>query len=58
MEGLPATSLGLAAQTAVREGHKDATAEVGPWLLTLDFPCYQPVLTHSKNRALREEMYR
>jgi hypothetical protein len=30
----------------------------GPWLFTLDFPSYFPVMTHAKNRALREEMYR
>lgn len=27
-------------------------------LFTLDFPSYFPVMTHAKNRALREEMYR
>ncbi|PNW73795.1 hypothetical protein CHLRE_13g572900v5 [Chlamydomonas reinhardtii] len=56
--GLPATSLGLAAQTAAREGHAGATAESGPWLITLDFPSYFPVMTHAKNRELREEVYR
>lgn len=56
--GLPATSLGLAAQQAAREGHEGATAESGPWLVTLDFPSYFPVMTHAKNRALREEVYR
>lgn len=58
VEGLPATALGLAAQQAKGEGHEGATAEEGPWLFTLDFPSYYPVLTHAKNRALREEMYR
>ena len=56
--GLPASALGLAAQQAQKEGHPEASPEGGPWLLTLDYPCYQPVLTHCKNRALREEMYR
>ncbi|GLC35598.1 hypothetical protein PLESTB_000189600 [Pleodorina starrii] len=56
--GLPATSLGLAAQLAAREGHEGATPESGPWLITLDFPSYFPVMTHAKNRALREEVYR
>ncbi|EFJ49660.1 hypothetical protein VOLCADRAFT_104239 [Volvox carteri f. nagariensis] len=56
--GLPATSLGLAAQQAAREGHEGATPENGPWLITLDFPSYFPVMTHAKNRALREELYR
>lgn len=27
------------------------------WLLTLDFPCYFPVLSYAANRQLREEMY-
>lgn len=50
VEGLPATALGLAAQTAVSEGHEGATAEKGPWVFTLDFPSYYPVMTHAKNR--------
>lgn len=58
VDGLPNTALGLAAQQAVQEGHEGATPEKGPWLFTLDFPSYFPVITHSKNRALREEMYR
>jgi len=58
VEGLPATALGLAAQQAKKDGHETATPEEGPWLFTLDFPSYYPVLTHAKNRALREEMYR
>eukprot|EP00878_Enallax_costatus_P002366 GHUV01002542.1.p1 GENE.GHUV01002542.1~~GHUV01002542.1.p1 ORF type:complete len:832 (+),score=220.74 GHUV01002542.1:594-3089(+) len=58
VDGLPPTALGLAAQQARSEGHEGATAEKGPWLLTLDFPSYYPVMTHCKNRALREEMYR
>ncbi|KAI8465022.1 MAG: hypothetical protein J3K34DRAFT_438374 [Monoraphidium minutum] len=58
VDGLPATALALAAQQAKGEGHEAATAEEGPWLFTLDFPSYYPILTHAKNRALREEMYR
>ena len=27
------------------------------WLLTLEFPCYFPVLSYANNRQLREEMY-
>ena len=57
VDGLPESALGLAAQNAKAEGHEAATPEDGPWVLTLDFPCYMPVMTHSKNRALREEMY-
>lgn len=50
VEGLPASALGLAAQQARGEGHENATAEDGPWLFTLDFPSYFPVLSHAKNR--------
>ncbi|MBA0803290.1 hypothetical protein Gohar_013522, partial [Gossypium harknessii] len=58
IEGLPATSLGLAAQTAVSKGHENATAENGPWMITLDAPCLFAVMQHARNRALREEVYR
>ncbi|GAB4814977.1 hypothetical protein N2152v2_002023 [Parachlorella kessleri] len=59
VEGLPESALALAAQQASKEeGHEGATAADGPWLVTLDFPSYFPVMTHAKNRPLREEMYR
>lgn len=58
VKGLPESALALAAQQAVNEGHKNATAEKGPWLFTLDFPSYFPVMTHASNRDLREEMYK
>ncbi|KAK6923235.1 Peptidase M3A/M3B catalytic domain [Dillenia turbinata] len=58
IEGLPATFLGVAAQTAVSKGHKDATAENGPWIITLDQPSFMAVMLHSRNRSLREEVYR
>ena len=58
VDGLPESALALAAQQAKSEGHEDATAENGPWLFTLDLPSFFPVMTHGKNRALREELYR
>ncbi|XP_058747662.1 organellar oligopeptidase A, chloroplastic/mitochondrial-like isoform X2 [Vicia villosa] len=58
IEGLPATALGLAAQTAVSKGHENATAENGPWVITLDAPSYIAVMQHARNRSLREEVYR
>ncbi|KAF3621074.1 putative MADS-box transcription factor 27-like [Capsicum annuum] len=58
IDGLPATALGLAAQTAVSKGHENATAEDGPWIITLDEPSYMSVMKHAKNRTLREEVYR
>ena len=27
------------------------------WLITLDYPCYDAVMTYADERALREEMY-
>ncbi|XP_008803786.1 probable cytosolic oligopeptidase A [Phoenix dactylifera] len=58
IEGLPATALALAAQTAASKGHENASAENGPWMITLDFPSFHPVMLHAKNRSLREEVYR
>ncbi|KAJ3672313.1 hypothetical protein LUZ60_007034 [Juncus effusus] len=56
--GLPATALGLAAQTAKSKGHENATPEDGPWIITLDAPSYMAVMQHAKNRSLREEIFR
>ncbi|KAG5528108.1 hypothetical protein RHGRI_028892 [Rhododendron griersonianum] len=58
IEGLPATALGLAAQTAVSKGHENATAENGPWVITLDAPSFMAIMQHAQNRTLREELYR
>ncbi|KAK1603516.1 hypothetical protein QYE76_017820 [Lolium multiflorum] len=58
IDGLPASALGLAAQTAVSKGHENATADNGPWVITLDAPSFSAVMQHAKNRALREEVYR
>jgi oligopeptidase A len=54
MEGVPASTLALAAQNA----GGDATAEAGPWKLTLDMPILMPVMQHASNRSLRETLYR
>lgn len=58
LDGLPASTKGLLAQNAVRAGEKDATAESGPWVLTLDMPAYLPAMQHLTNRQLRETLYR
>ncbi|XP_047147938.1 organellar oligopeptidase A, chloroplastic/mitochondrial-like [Vigna umbellata] len=58
IEGLPATALGLAAQSAVTKGHENATAENGPWVITLDAPSFIAVMQHARDRSLREEIYR
>ncbi|KAH6805367.1 Enolase [Perilla frutescens var. frutescens] len=58
IEGLSATALGLAAQTIVSKGHENATAENGPWIITLDAPSFMVVMQHAKNRASHEEELR
>lgn len=58
IEGLPPSLLSLAAQAARAEGSENATAEAGPWRITLDYPSYVPFMQHSKRRDLREELYK
>ncbi|NJL79568.1 MAG: M3 family metallopeptidase [Richelia sp. RM2_1_2] len=58
VEGLPASWLSLAAQTARDAGEENATPENGPWCVTLDFPSYYPFMQHSKRRDLRETLYK
>ena len=48
----------MAKQSLSLQGHEGATAEDGPWLITLDIPSYFPIMQHVRNRALREELYR
>lgn len=50
LTGLPESALALAAQNAQRE-------KKSGWLLTLEFPCYLPVMQYADSRALREEVY-
>ncbi|XAR60076.1 Oligopeptidase A [Bertholletia excelsa] len=57
IEGLPATTLAMAAQMAASKGFEKATSEDGPWILTLDGPSYRSVLQHACNHSLREEIY-
>jgi oligopeptidase A len=56
--GLPPSLLALAAQAAREAGEAHATAEAGPWRITLDHPSYGPFLQHSRRRDLREQVYR
>ncbi|MEA5537705.1 M3 family metallopeptidase [Limnoraphis robusta Tam1] len=58
VEGLPPSLLSLAAQAARSEGIENATAENGPWRITLDFPSFGPFLKFSKRRELREQVYK
>jgi len=50
LDGMPATAVSLAKQTAEQKGLEG-------WVLTLDFPSYYPVMTYADNRELRAEMY-
>jgi oligopeptidase A len=50
LAGLPESLLNLAKQNAEQE-------QLAGWILTLDWPCYQPVLNYADNRELRYEMY-
>ncbi|MGB3787074.1 MAG: M3 family metallopeptidase [Phormidesmis sp.] len=56
--GLPPSLLSLAAQAARDADEKEATAEAGPWRITLDMPSYIPFLRHAQRRDLREQLYR
>ena len=56
--GLPPSLLSLSAQAARDAGEENATAENGPWRITLDMPSYVPFLRHAKRRDLREQLYR
>ncbi|MEE2711028.1 MAG: M3 family metallopeptidase [Gemmatimonadota bacterium] len=58
VEGLPDTLLELGADEARRDGFEDATAETGPWVVTLEIPSFMPFMQHSKRRDLRMQMYR
>ncbi|MEE2665774.1 MAG: M3 family metallopeptidase [Myxococcota bacterium] len=56
--GLPESWRAGAAQAARDHGEPAATAEDGPWRVTLDSPSYRPFLEHSPRRELRERLYR
>ena len=58
IDGLPGSLLELAAQAARQAGEEGASAEAGPWRITLDTPSFVPFLQHSRRRDLREQLYR
>jgi oligopeptidase A len=58
VEGLPASALDQAAQSARAAGEANADAERGPWRLTLELPMLVPALQHLRRRDLRERLYR
>ena len=56
--GLPTSLLHVTAQAAREAGTPDATAQSGPWRITLDYPSFMPFMAHSRRRDLREQLYR
>lgn len=58
VDGLPPSLKSLAAQAARAAGEENATAEAGPWRITLDFPSFGPFMQHSTRRDLREKLYK
>jgi oligopeptidase A len=56
--GLPPSLLAQAAQASRAGGQEAATPEHGPWRITLDYPSYVPFMEHSKQRHLREKVYK
>ncbi|MGE0143046.1 MAG: M3 family metallopeptidase [Planctomycetota bacterium] len=56
--GLPPSLLQLTARAARDAGHTQATAEAGPWRITLDATISGPFLQHAKTRDLRERVFR
>jgi oligopeptidase A len=58
MAGVPESLKQLAAQNARESGQEGATAEKGPWRISLDAPVLMPFLEHGACRERREELYR
>ncbi len=57
-EGLPKSFLHAAAESARGAGETSATAENGPWRVTLDTAVSVPFLKHAVSRSRREELFR
>lgn len=56
--GLPPSLLGAMAQSAAEHGEEGASAEAGPWRLSLDPTIVRPFLEYAERRDLRETAYR
>ncbi|MEM6733235.1 MAG: M3 family metallopeptidase, partial [Myxococcota bacterium] len=57
IEGLPESVVGLLV-AASNEANRSATAEKGPWTVTLAYPSFVGFMKHSPRRDLREKLYR
>ena len=49
--GLPPSTLSQTAQRAQKDGHIQASADAGPWLLTIDDAAYGPIMEHLDARS-------
>lgn len=60
VDGLPPSILAAAAQSYVqaKPNQTEATAEDGPWRLSLDIPSYLPAMQYLKSSKIRERLYR
>ncbi|CAE8724039.1 unnamed protein product [Polarella glacialis] len=57
LDGVPKWVLDDAAQLALQAGYSKATAEAGPWMISLDSAVVEPVLRHAKGRDFRQLIY-
>jgi len=57
VRGIPERALVSAAATAKLRGHKEATAEKGPWMITMDPTVVGPVMGFAESSDLREKIY-
>ncbi len=59
LAGIPENFLGMWAESYQASRDKEtATAEAGPWRVSLDFPSYIPFLKFGESRSIREKLYR
>ena len=59
--GLPLSLRQLMAQSYNHNSDDEqtqASADAGPWRVTLEIPCYSPFMEHCRRRELRENLYR
>jgi oligopeptidase A len=49
---------GVPEQAQKRAAEEANTRQLDGWVLTLDYPTYDAILTHAENRDLREQLYR
>ncbi len=58
IDGLPAALLSAAAESARSAGSPGATADNGPWRITLEASSYLPFMRFARRRDLREKLHR